>query len=148
MNLENQIHLVGHVVGSTWTRWHSTGGRGQVRFWLGVSRELAGEGQDIFLCAIEPKTAPEIAGLEKELRQGRQVALEARAKSLVSEQASLHSQEASLGVIFISEQVGLDGHVLDSAHKVGTPSRHQRVTGKMAAAGDVESQPELIANHQ
>ena len=147
MNPDNQVHLSGtvhshHITGPAWTCWKPGAcARGQVRFWLAVSRDLAGEGFDIFLCAIEPQTAPEVVRLERELKAGRTVQIDARARQL-----SKDADERRSHVIFIAETCGFDGQAAVNAHKVGIPHRRHSAHGKMAAAGDVEpEQPELPA---
>lgn len=146
MNSDNHVHLSGTVhvqpiTGASWTCWKpGPGARGQVRFWLAVSRDLAGEGYDILLCAIEPKTADEVRRLELEFRGGRTVEIDARARQLAKDVDERHSN-----VIFIAETCGFDGAAAVSAHKVGIPHRRHHAHGKMAAAGDVEpEQPDLL----
>ena len=76
INPENMCHLVGCVQGEIWTRWRKPSEgqlRGQVRFWMRVSREIAGDGTDCLLCAIEPHDAAELKRYESELRDGRTV---------------------------------------------------------------------------
>lgn len=145
MNPQNQVEFVGSVhadpiAGAAWTRWKK-GGRGQVRFWLAVSRELMGDGFDVFLCAIEPQTAPEVDRLALQLTAGRTVHLFAQARRV---EADLHgmNEENSMTVIFVAETCGFDGAEPFSAHKVGIVHRRHHAHGKMAAAGDTE--PELL----
>lgn len=135
MNLDNIVHLVGTIEGACWSRWKSKE-RGSVRFWLAVSRELAGDGVDRLLCAIEPHSADEVWRLERELTAGRTVRLEAQAR-----QAAPDVNEAAPGVVFVAECCGLDGADPRSAHNLG---RRAAAHGKLAAAGDVE-QAELLA---
>lgn len=138
MTLENAIHLEGTLHGPCWTRW-KTKERGQVRFWLAVSREVAGEGFDLFLVAIEPRTGDEIRRLESELTEGRTCSVSAHAKSLVHGDRALMAQEGTPGVIFVAEECGLDGAATRNAHQLGALPRRHAAHGKMAAAGDVES---------
>jgi len=137
MNPHNRVELVGTVHadvhnGASWTRW-KPGGRGQVRFWLAVSRDLLGDGYDLLLCAIEPQTAQEVDRLEREIRAGRTVHLVAQARQPIVSGKML--QEDSTCVIFVAETCGFDGHEPVNAHKVGI---HKRPHGKMAAANDLE----------
>lgn len=149
MNPQNHVELVGtvhadHFNGASWTRW-KPGGRGQVRFWLAVSRELLGEGYDVLLCAIEPKSSGEIERLERELTAGRTVHLCSQARR-ISGDRHVPGEESSIGVIFIAETCGLDGVAPISAHKVGIVHPRRHAHGKMAAANDVEPDlPELHA---
>lgn len=141
MNPCNQVELVGTVhvhermKGPSWTRWKpGPGARGQVRFWLAVSREFLGEGYDLLLCAIEPKTAGEVDRLEAEIRAGRTVHLSAQARQL-----SVYGKEIdenSVCVVFVAETCGFDGREEIGAHNVGI--RRRRAHGKMAAANDVD----------
>lgn len=128
MTPDNVILLDGTVHGDAWTRW-PVRKPGQVRFWLAVSRELAGEGCDVFLCAIQPKTAEEVFALEREIRAGRHVRIHAEAHTVGD------ATEERPGVIFIAEECGFDGAPPKNAHAI-----HKRVRahGKCAAAGDVE----------
>lgn len=135
VSLEGTIFSDRHS-GSCWTRW-TPGGRGKVFFWLAVSRDLAGDGFDLLLCAVEPKTAPEIRVLEAELRAGRTVHLNAFARQLAKDPT-----EQSSSVIFIAETCGLDGAAAVDVHRVGN-MRKKCAHGKMAAAGDVEPEFEL-----
>lgn len=125
----NICHLEGVVQGENWTRWKPNE-RGQVRFWLGVSRDLAGEGLDVLLCAIEPKTVEEVTLYERELRAGRTVQVQAAARSLAAILA--RPQEDYPVVIFVAESCGFDGGKTHGVHD----RKHVRPTGKMAAAGD------------
>lgn len=134
MNLANHCELEGTIHGDCWTRWKSRE-RGQVRFWLAISRELAGDGFDLVLCAIEPSTADEVYRLERELLNGRTVKLEAQART-----THAHAVEESPGVIFVAECAGLDGRAPGDAHRLGV-QRRPHAHGKMAAAGDVELLP-------
>lgn len=149
MDPQNSVSLEGTVQadtlsGSAWTRW-KPGGRGQVRFWLAVSRELAGEGYDVLLCAIEPKSPNEIERLERELKAGRTVHISGKARRM-QPSGQIRAEEDSMSVIFVAETCGLDGAPPADAHKVGIPHRRHHAHGKMAAAGDVEfDQPELLA---
>lgn len=127
MNPDNVIHLDGAVRGDCWTRW-PVKKPGQVRFWLAVSRALAGEGNDVFLCAIQPKSAEEVLALQKEIRDGRRVRINGEAHA-VGEQI-----EERAGVIFIAEACGLDGAEVRNAHTL-----HKRAHGKCAAAGDADA---------
>lgn len=129
----NFVHLEGTLQGNCWTRWKSRE-RGQVRFWLGVSRHLAGDGLDLLLCAIEPKSAEEVWRLQTELREGRSCSLQASVHSLVDADRPLAHQETAPGVIFVAETCGMDGRAEHSAHRVGIHRRHAH--GKLAAAGD------------
>lgn len=130
MNPENLIQLTGSVQGDTWTRWKpGPGMRGQVRFRLAVSRELAGEGYDLFVCAIEPRSAAELPALERELRAGRQVKLSATARAVAA--APGHEEPC---VIFVAEECGFDGQEARNVHAL---HRRPQVRGKLAAAGDV-----------
>lgn len=128
MNPDNVIHLDGAVRGDCWTRW-PVKKRGQVRFWLAVSREFAGEGNDVFLCAIQPKSPEEVFTLEREIRDGRRVRINAEAHQVGD------AIEDRPGVIFIAEECGLDGGEPKNAH---TLHRRLQAHGKCAAAGDVE----------
>jgi hypothetical protein len=85
MNTQNMCHLEGVIQGYghqdvNWTRYNRHQ-RGQVRFWLGIPRELAGDGLDVVLCAIEPHTVEELLQYQAELRAGRTVQLAAAARS-------------------------------------------------------------------
>ena len=135
MNPANQVRLEGTLAGDCWTRWKARD-RGKVMFWLAVSRELAGDGFDRLLCAIEPKSPEEVYRLERELVDGRAVKLEAEARMAVE-----HPTEAAPGVLFVAECCGIDGQAPRSAHNVGLPPRRIHAHGKAAAAGD--DQPEL-----
>lgn len=135
MNHVNFVHLEGTLHGPCWTRWKCRG-RGQVRFWLAVSRELAGDGYDLVLCAIEPKTGAEVFHLERELRDGRTCALQAHVRSLVDKDRPLQHQEDRSVVIFVAESCGLDGQSEANSHRLGAPQRRRRLQGKMAAAND------------
>lgn len=133
MNEANIVHLEGSVAfvpgyEHNWTRWKPKG-RGQVRFWLSVSREFAGDGFDIFLCAIEPRADEELKRYEQELRAGRMVKITASARAV-----SLVTREADTSVIFVAEECGFDGAAPAAAHR----PRHVQVKGKLAAAGDME----------
>ena len=127
MNLDNFTHLDGTVRGECWTRW-PVGKPGQVRFWLAVSRGFAGEGVDLFLCAVQPKSVTEITALERELRDGRHVRLHAEAR-----QVGDAGCEDRPGVVFVAEECGFDGGDPRNAHTI-----HKRAHGKCAAAGDVD----------
>lgn len=140
MNAANCVHLEGTVHESPWTSY-GRGERGRVNFWLAVSRELAGDGFELLRCAIEPKTGEELLRIERELRAGRTVRLVAFARSLVDPELPLLQQEPR--VIFVAEECGLDNDTLRSAHRIGLPRRHHE-RGQMAAAHDVEEQPELL----
>lgn len=142
MNQCNLVHLEGTIHGQNWSRYKRPD-RGQVRFWLAVSRDLAGEGYELLLCAIEPKSADEIYRLERELGDGRSIVLNASAHSLID--IDRPPQETSPGVIFIAEEVGLAGGAIRSAHSVGSPPRRHHAHGKMAAAGDDLQLPDLEA---
>lgn len=135
MSVENAITLEGTLHGHAWSRW-KTREQGQVRFWLAVSREHAGDGYDLFLVAIEPKNGPEVLRLEHELTDGRKCLVHAHARSLVKAAGALLHQEDSPGVIFVAEEHGLDGAALSSARSVGSIPRRHHAHGKMAAAGD------------
>jgi hypothetical protein len=145
MNPANSVQLQGIVQEdsrdgmSNWTRYRQNG-HAQVRFWLAVSRDTAGDGWDVLLCAIEPRSGEELLRLERELTRGRTVKLCAIARSL---QPSDNPHEDNPGVIFIAEECGLDGKEASSAHRVGCAARKHHAHGKMAAAGDVE-QEELL----
>lgn len=133
MNPDNCVRLVGTVredprEGASWTRYR-TGGRGQIRFWLAVSRELAGAGFDVLLCALEPERAEEISRYSGELRAGRTVHLEASAK------ACGEPQENNSSVIFVAHACGFDGAPSQAVH---APPRRHALHGKSAAAGDRE----------
>jgi hypothetical protein len=141
MNPANIVHLEGTIRedrwnGANWSR-HRVDGHVQIRFWLGVSRELAGEGFDVLLCAIEPRNGQELLRLERELTVGRQVRLTAVAHSL---QPQDNPDEKTPGVVFIAEECGLDGEATHNAHRVGYAQRKHHARGKMAAAGDVEEE--------
>lgn len=145
MNSDNVVEFHGtvhadRIAGACWTRW-KPGARGQVRFWLAVSRELAGEGYDVLLCCVEPKTAKEVDQLEVELRAGRSVHLIAQARR-VPQGKNLANEEDAMTVIFHAESCGLDGAPPMDAHKLGSAHRKHSAHGKMAAAGDVE--PDLL----
>lgn len=129
MNPDNVIHLDGTVQGDAWTRW-PVKRPGQVRFWLAVSRELAGEGMDVFLCAVAPRSAEELYALEREIRAGRRVRINAEARRT---SGALFEDEP--GVIFIAEECGFDGAEARNAH---TLHRRHAAHGKCAAAGDVD----------
>lgn len=133
MNAANLVHLDGTVHGDCWTRWKARAG--QVRFWLEVSRDLAGDGCDLFLVAIAPESADEVWRLQREIRDGRSCSVAAAAKSLVKLDAPLQHQENQPGVIFVAESCGLDGAQERNAHQVGALHR-PRAHGKMAAAND------------
>ncbi len=128
MNADNLIHLDGTVRGDCWTRW-PVKKPGQVRFWLAVSRELMGEGVDVFLCAIQPRSAEEVYALEREIRDNRRVRINAAAQAVGCDMI-----EDRPGVIFIAEECGLDGSAARNVHAL---HRH-RAHGKCAAAGDME----------
>jgi hypothetical protein len=137
INPENICHLVGVVqafprYGDNWTRYNRFQ-RGQVRFWLGVSRELAGDGFDLLLCAIEPKDLAEIRHYETELRSGRTVHLEASAH--VIKPIEMPDEDAP-GVIFVAECCGFDGGKALPVHHKHRVHAH----GKMAAAADDSGQ--------
>lgn len=142
MNPDNLTRLDGTLHGSPWTRWPSRE-RGQVRFWLSVARDLAGDGYDLFLVAIEPRRAEEVRRLEEELRDGRRVIVYARARSLIDLDVPLRAQERAPGVIFLADECGPDGLASRSAHELGAPHRRHRPHGKMAAAGDTEGELQL-----
>ena len=132
MNAANICHLEGTVqsfplYGDNWTRYNRHQ-RGQVRFWLGVSRELAGDGLDMLLCAIEPRSAEELRHYDGELRGGRTVQLAAVARALHQHETP---GESTPGVIFVAESCGFDGSSARAVHQGWRPAR-----GKMAAAGD------------
>lgn len=133
MRPENRVELEGTVHGANWLSY-GRGQQGRVNFWLAVSRELAGEGADLFHCGIEPKCGDELLRLERELRDGRSVKIAAIARSLVNAEASLNAQLPS--VIFIAEECGLDGGEARSAHRIGLPPRQRSAHGKVAAAHD------------
>lgn len=127
MNPDNFCNLTGCVQDEPWTRWRAPRQgvpRGQIRFWLQVSRELAGDGCDRLLCAIEPKDEAEFRRYEQELRSGRTVHLVAQACSTDT------PTEGQPGVIFVAESCGFDGQETQHVH------HKHRQTGKMAAAGD------------
>lgn len=129
MNPDNVIHLDGSVQGDCWTRW-PVRKPGQVRFWLAVSRDLAGEGNDVFLCAIQPKTAEEVFALEREIRAGRRVRINATAHTVGD------ATEEHPGVIFIADECGFDGGEPKNAHTV---HKRHAAHGKCAAAGDTDA---------
>jgi len=136
MNTDNIVHLDGCVAvvsqQPSWTRY-KPGGRGQVRFWLAVSRAIAGMGVDIFLCAIEPRTEQEIRHYEEQLRPARRVTLTAEARTV-----DVQPNEKSPGVIFVAEECAFDGAQVQPVH----PHKRHRLTGKMAAAGEhMEDEP-------
>lgn len=133
MNAANLVHLDGTIHGECWTRWKARDG--QVRFWLEVSRDLAGDGTDLFLVAIAPKSAEEVFRLEREIRNGRSCAIAATARSLVQLDAPLQHQEKMPAVIFVAESCGLDGAHERNARQLGAHPRH-RLHGKLAAAND------------
>ena len=146
MNADNCCVLQGTILSDSWTRWRSPAkgvAQGQVRFWLIVPREGASAGgrwlehADRLLCAIEPASAVEVARLERELLDGRQIRIEARAQSCVLSglDVSAAAAEASPGVIFVAESVALEGSPAAGAHQVGAAPR-PAARGKMAAAGD------------
>ena len=134
MHATNRVELEGTVHGAPWLSY-GRGQQGRVNFWLAVSRELAGEGFELLLCAVEPKCGEELLRLDRELRDGRAVRIVARARSTVNVDAALQAQVP--GVIFIADECGLDGEAPRSAHRVGV-ARPARAQGKRAAAGDVE----------
>lgn len=128
MNPANTCRLEGTVQGDSWTRWRAKPSlRGQVRFWLGVPRELAGEGPDQLLCAIEPKNEEELRRYQAEIRAGRTVQLQAVARAIL---ALAHEDHPC--VIFVAEYCGFDGQVVGEVHQV----HRKHAQGKMAAAGD------------
>jgi hypothetical protein len=129
---DNRVELEGTVHDVPWLSY-GRGQRGRVNFWLQVSRELAGEGVDIFHCAIEPKSGDEVLRLEREVRAGRTVRIVAIARSRVDLELPLDRQAPS--VIFVAEECGLDDEPSRSAHSVGLP-RRSHPHGKAAAAGD------------
>lgn len=136
MNADNMCHLQGWVqnyplYGPCWTRYNRHQ-RGQVRFWLGMTRELAGDGLDVVLCAIEPRTAEELVHYQEELRAGRSVQITATAHSLVDQVPG----ESTPGVIFVAESCGFDGRPVAGVHHVP-----KKATGKMAAANDPSELP-------
>jgi hypothetical protein len=136
VNPANHCRLEGVVqsfplYGDNWTRYNRHQ-RGQVRFWLGVTRELAGEGLDLLLCAIEPNTAEELRHYQDEIRGGRTVLLEAHAKAV---QPAEIPGESTPGVVFVAESCGFGGHPAQPVHHKLKPS------GKMAAAGDDSELP-------
>lgn len=133
MNAANLVHLDGTVHGDCWTRWKARAG--QVRFWLEVSRNLAGDGCDLLLVAIAPRSAEEVYRLQRELRDGRSCSVAAAARSLVQMDRPLQHQENLPGVIFVAESCGLDGAHERNAHQVGAVHRH-RLHGKLAAVAD------------
>jgi hypothetical protein len=140
MTTSNSCHLEGVVqayslYGDNWTRYNRHQ-RGQVRFWLGVSRELAGDGLDVLLCAIEPKDADELRHYQEEIRGGRTLQLQAHAKAI---QQTDMPGESMPGVIFVAESCGFDGREAHPVHH-----KHKPI-GKMAAAGD-DSGAELPLN--
>lgn len=129
-NPANLCQLQGVVHGECWTRWRSPRqgvARGQVRFWLSVARELAGEGVDLLLCAIEPKDELELKHYEAEIAGGRTVHLVARATAMADTPA-----EERPCVVFVAESCGFGG-----APAVDVHARPKfRAHGKVAAAGD------------
>lgn len=129
MNPANRCHLEGVIQGEAWTRWRAPKQgvpRGQVRFWLRVSRLVAGDGGDCLLCAIEPHDEFEVRRYEGELRDGRAVSIEAHAQRTCG---TLF--EDAPGVIFVAEACAFDG-----ATATDVPARRHHAHGKMAAAGD------------
>jgi len=144
----NLCHLEGTVqaysmYGDNWTRWRSPRqgiARGQVRFWLALSRELAGDGLDVVLCAIEPCDEIEVKRYQEEIRGGRTVRLEARACSMADPE---HPGESSPGVVFVAESCGFDGAKPHDVHS----RKHLRPQGKLAAAAD-DSVGELPLNQE
>ncbi len=142
MNLSNQVSLEGTVQedpwsGANWARYRQDG-HAQIRFWLAVSREIAGEGWDLLLCAIEPRNGDELLRLQRELVIGRTVRIHAIARSLLPKEKP---NENAPSVIFIAEECGLDSEAAHSAHRVGCAPRKHHAHGKMAAAGDEELLP-------
>lgn len=132
MNAQNMCHLEGVVqefpfYGANWSRCNPRG-RYQVRFWLGVSRELAGDGLDLFLCAIEPRTQEELTHYTTEIRGRRAVSLNGTARDL--QNAEVPGESSAL-VIFVAESCAFDGQEMHQVHE-RKPARQ----GKMAAAGD------------
>ncbi len=139
MNPANTVTLEGTIRddvrnGPNWSRYR-VNGHAQVRFWLAVSRDLAGEGWDTLLCAIEPRTGDEVLRLQRELTTGRTVKICAIARSLTDPDLP---DESHPGVIFIADECELDGNDARSAHRLGCAARRHHAHGKMAAAGDVE----------
>lgn len=131
MTQDNYCHLAGVVrefplYGANWTRYNRNA-RGQVRFWLGVARDLAGQGMDLLLCAIEPRDASELLHYERELQGGRQVQLTAAARAVHDGDIP---GESTPSVIFVAESCGFDGREALPVHQ-----KH-KVAGKMAAAAD------------
>lgn len=127
--LHNLCRLSGTVHGETWTRWRAPRAglaRGQVRFWLRVPRELAGEGAELLLCAVEPRDEQEVTNDERELAPGRSVELTAAARAAAAGDPDAHGAAA---VIFVAELCGFAGAPLAPVHT------RPRV-GKLAAAGD------------
>lgn len=131
MNADNRCELIGTVAGENWTRWRAPRNgvaRGQVRFHLLVARELAGEGCDRLLCAIEPHDELELARYQRDLAEGATVRICAQARALEPQDP----EKAT--VIFVAESAGFGGRPLEDVH-----AKHRvRPHGKAAAAGDVE----------
>jgi hypothetical protein len=130
MHTENICHLRGVVQPDAqgeacWTRW-TPRQRGQVRFWLAVPRMLAGDGQDLLLCAIEPLSADELQRYQDEIRAGRSVELTACARAMAG---NARLSEDHAGVIFVAESCAFGGAPMADVHR-------RRAVGKMAAAGD------------
>lgn len=128
MSLENICRLSGSVqadplAGANWTRYNRNQ-RGQVRFWLAVSRDLAGQGLDVLLCAIEPATVEELERYQAEIKPGRTVELAAHARATFQRPNEDHP-----GVIFVAESCGFGGGAVLEVH-------HKQRQGKMAAAAD------------
>lgn len=130
MNTANICHLSGTVQGECWTCWRpGANARGQVRFNLAVSKEIPGDGFDVFLCAVEPADAGELRQLENELAPGRKVAISARAQITQSTPSTPNS------VLFVAKACDFDGGVPASL----TPApRRPHAHGKLAAAADEE----------
>lgn len=131
MNAANSCQLQGTIQSfglydDNWTRYNRQA-RGQIRFWLGLPRELAGGGIDVVLCAIEPRTAEELRDFQDQLLGGRAIRLCASARSLVAEMPG----ESTPGVIFVAESCEFE-----SSPAATPPAKHTRATGKMAAAAD------------
>ena len=129
----NRVELAGTVHGATWTSYNRHQ-RGRVNFWLAVDRDLAGDGFDLFQCAIEVQSGDELKRLDRELTDGRQLRLAAIARSQVNIDASLNAQKCV--VIFLAEGCCMDGaQDLRSAHRIGAAPKHH-AHGKAAAAND------------
>lgn len=135
MNPANCCKLEGVVHGECWTRYRAVVGaqRGQVRFWLAVSRDLAGSGLDYLLCALELGSIEDLRRYEVEIRDGRHVQLEAQARALDEQ-----PQERNPAVLFVAESCTFCVGAIAAGQRPHRVAAH----GKLAAAHD-DSDAEL-----